>query len=142
MGARFKLTDHDVALAGPELALWKKVEPILKQEPLKPPVLHELAKKVNLPVAATDKLLGNCVKFGLVLKPVKNRFFLPEAINQLKQTAMNLADESDQGKFTVIEFRDRVGIGRNLCIEILEYFDRSGFTRRDADHRTIQDPSR
>ncbi|HAD70953.1 MAG TPA: hypothetical protein DCF94_02920, partial [Gammaproteobacteria bacterium] len=29
-------------------------------------------------------------------------------------------------------------IGRNLCIEILEYFDRIGFTRRDGNTRYVR----
>ena len=115
---------------------------MLKKDMLKPPVLHELAKAVNLPPAAVEKLLTNCLKFGLVVRPVKNRFFLPEAIQTLKKISIELAESKEDGKFTVIEFRDRVGIGRNLCIEILEHFDHTGFTRRLADHRIIQDKTR
>jgi hypothetical protein len=38
----------------------------------------------------------------------------------------------------VIAFRDASGIGRNLCIEILEYFDAKGFTRREGNSRLIR----
>ena len=34
-------------------------------------------------------------------------------------------------------FRDRSGIGRNLAIEVLEYFDRIKFTRRVGDAHVI-----
>ena len=39
--------------------------------------------------------------------------------------------------FSVKEFRDRSGIGRNLAIEILEFFDKSGFTWRGGDTRKV-----
>ena len=37
--------------------------------------------------------------------------------------------------FTVQEYRDAAGIGRNLCIELLEHFDHQGLTRRDGNQR-------
>ena len=52
-----------------------------------------------------------------------------------EQLATN--NTSDEG-FSVIQFRDASGIGRNLCIEILEYFDKVGFTRRDGNSRYLR----
>jgi selenocysteine-specific elongation factor len=40
----------------------------------------------------------------------------------------------------VKQYRDQTGIGRNLSIEILEYFDRQGVTRRIGDVRQIMRP--
>lgn len=34
-------------------------------------------------------------------------------------------------------FRDAMGLGRNVTIEVLEYFDLLGFTDRDGDTRII-----
>jgi selenocysteine-specific elongation factor len=48
-----------------------------------------------------------------------------------------LAESSPEGRFTAAEFKDRSGIGRNLTIEVLEYLDRVGVTRRDGDARTV-----
>ena len=39
------------------------------------------------------------------------------------------------------QFRDATGIGRNLAIEVLEYFDRVGFTRRSHEGRRILKPA-
>ena len=54
------------------------------------------------------------------------------------QKAINLAHrlESPEG-FVVREFRDLIGLGRNACIDILEYLDRSGVTRRIGDRRRV-----
>jgi selenocysteine-specific elongation factor len=46
------------------------------------------------------------------------------------------------GEFTVKAYRDRAGIGRNAVIEILEYFDRVGYTRRLDQVRRIRKPAR
>ena len=69
----------------------------------------------------------------------ENRYFLPETIMELAELTENLVDEiPEQNGFTVIQFRDQSGIGRNLCIEILEYFDRVGFTKRAGNARFLR----
>ena len=58
---------------------------------------------------------------------------------QLAEFTEKVATDSDEADgFSVIQFRDASGIGRNLCIEILEYFDRVGFTRREGNSRFIR----
>ena len=49
-----------------------------------------------------------------------------------------MSENLDEEGFSVLQFRDASEIGRNLCIEILEYFDRVGFTRRDENTRHIR----
>ena len=39
--------------------------------------------------------------------------------------------------FTVRQFRDASGVGRNVVIEVLEYFDGRGFTQRIGDTRRV-----
>jgi selenocysteine-specific elongation factor len=48
---------------------------------------------------------------------------------------------SPNGQFSVKQYRDRAGIGRNSVIEILEYFDRVGYTRRIDQVRQIRQPA-
>jgi selenocysteine-specific elongation factor len=49
-----------------------------------------------------------------------------------------VSEHLDEEGFSVIQFRDASKIGRNLCIEILEYFDKVGFTRRDGNMRHVR----
>ncbi len=78
--------------------------------------------------------MPSLVKFRLCIQISTNRYYLPDQIAQLSQTAIDLAEHDD---FTVRAFRDSTGVGRNIVIEILEYFDRKGFTRRNGDVRQI-----
>ena len=72
---------------------------------------------------------------------IKNRYFLKHAMQVLRELAKEVAD-ANKGQFTVIQFRDHSGLGRNLCIELLEHLDAKGFTKRMGDQRIIQDSSR
>ncbi len=141
-GQLYKLTQYAPSLSPAAQKFWEKLEPLLTDEPTKPPVIHDLAKRLGLPPTAVEKLLDNLLKAGLIVRPVKNRVFLPRAVSALKQQAIALAEKSVNGQFTVIEFRDLTGIGRNLCIEMLEHFDNTGFCKRFDNHRIIQDKSR
>ena len=69
----------------------------------------------------------------------ENRYYLPETIMNLAEFTEKLSKSSpEEESFSVIQFRDESGIGRNLCIEILEYFDRVGFTRRNENTRVLR----
>jgi selenocysteine-specific elongation factor len=53
------------------------------------------------------------------------------------ETTESLAAEQN---FTVANFKDELGIGRKLAIEILEFFDSINFTQRKGNERTISNP--
>ena len=122
---------YSIQLSDREKKLWRAVEEILQQSATRPPVIHDLAQQLNIQPKALEQTLGQVVKLGLLVRPVKNRFFLPAALDELKGKLNDIPGET----FTVQQYRDIAGIGRNLCIEILEYFDRLGITRRIGDHR-------
>jgi selenocysteine-specific elongation factor len=64
--------------------------------------------------------------------------FTHNLLPNLQASLKHWQASKEDGAFSVIEFRDASGIGRNLCIEILEYFDGRGFTRRDGNARLIR----
>ena len=49
----------------------------------------------------------------------------------------SFADISPEGAFTVATFKERCGLGRNVTIQILEYLDKMGATRRTGDTRIV-----
>ncbi len=127
---------HQARLTDAESRLWHRLEPILKESPTRPPVVHELAKLLSMPPKALETQLNRLVQLELLVRPVPNRYFLPAAVLELHRTAIALAATRPAG-FTVQEFRDATAIGRNLSIELLEYFDRKGITSRFGDHRKL-----
>jgi selenocysteine-specific elongation factor len=53
--------------------------------------------------------------------------------------ARHLQDE--HGSIKAAAWRDRIAIGRKRSIQLLEHFDRIGFTRRIGDQRKIREDS-
>jgi selenocysteine-specific elongation factor len=66
-----------------------------------------------------------------------DNFFSRSAVEAMARIAMRLAEQSPNGTFTAAEFRDRLDNGRKVAIQILEFFDRHGFTIRRQDSRRI-----
>ena len=86
---------------------------------------------------AVERFLKRAERQGLVARVADNRFFLPETLARLAEIARELADGSPEGTFTAATFKERCGLGRNLAIQILEYLDKLGATRRTGDTRVV-----
>lgn len=134
-GSLWALPGHAASLSKREAALFAKAEPLLAANPSRPPVVHELAAAMKIPPQELGKALEAAAKLGLLLRPARNRYYLPEGMASLRASLEALA--AAKGSFTVQDFRDATGIGRNLSIEILEHFDRAGLTRRTGDARRL-----
>jgi selenocysteine-specific elongation factor len=116
-----------------------RVRPLLLKAGHVAPRTRELMEMTGIPLKALDRLLRQINKAGTLIKVAENRYYLPETIVEIAELVETLInDNDDDGGFTVIQFRDASGIGRNLCIEILEYFDRIGYTRRDENRRFLR----
>ncbi|MCC5885384.1 MAG: selenocysteine-specific translation elongation factor [Gammaproteobacteria bacterium] len=134
---RFHLPDHRPRLDPKDAARWQRIAPHLKQQPRQPPVVHDLARTLDMDPGELDSLLGRITFSGGLIRVARNRFLLPEAVIELAAVAASLGHSSDSGSFDARTFRDAAGIGRNLAIDLLEYFDRMGLTRRFGDQRRV-----
>ena len=114
---------------------WKQVGGLLGKDRLRPPVLHELSLCLGTDAKLIRKKLLRLVRWKLVVQVSDNRFFLTDQISRLADHVMQASADSTDGRFTAGEYRDRTGIGRNVTIEVLEYFDRIKLTGVDSNAR-------
>ena len=136
-GRHLRIPEHEPRLSPRDAALWSKVSLHLGEDAVKPPVLAELAGSLGVDRQFLALFLGRSAGRGLLVKVADNRFYHPAAIRRLAEVAERLADAADDGRFDARTFRDRSGIGRNLTIQVLEYFDGAGLTRRIGDARIV-----
>ncbi len=138
-GTLLHLPTHEIVLSLEESAFLAKVRPLLVKAGDIPPRTRELVEQTGIPLKNLEQILKQISKAGNLIRIAENRYYLPETIMALAEFTEQLAEtDSDGTGFSVIQFRDASGIGRNLCIEILEYFDRIGFTRRDGNSRHLR----
>jgi selenocysteine-specific elongation factor len=83
-------------------------------------------------------LMQKLARQGKVYQVVRDLFYAPEAVASLASIVMEM-DQTAEG-VNAAAFRDRTGIGRKRCIQILEFFDRVGYTRRMRDTHSLRNP--
>ena len=140
LGAGYCLPGFEPTLSKKDTALWNKIKPILEDDFTKPPVVRELADRLDTDHKGLEKFLVRAAKLGMVRQVAKNRFFLPEAVLELAMIVEALGAAAPEDGFGAAEFRDRSNVGRNLAIEVLEFFDKSGLTWRKGDTRKTLKP--
>ncbi len=134
------LATHQPVMAAADSALWGDLEPLLREHPLRPPPVHNLASAMAMEVAELRRRLASLARWGLVEQVADNRFFAADQMARLRALAVEAAAQAEDGQFSAGAFRDLSGIGRNLTIEVLEYFDRTGVTNRDHEGRRTIHP--
>jgi len=134
-GPYLRLPAHRPSLSAQDEALWQRFAPLLAGDGAKPPRVHELAAALGMEPKAVTDFLQRAARAGRVHRVAPNRFFLPDSVRRLVDLAVSLDEESERRGFAAARYRDRSGLGRNLTIEVLEFLDSSGYTRRVGDLR-------
>lgn len=138
-GPWLHLPDHRVQLAAEDEALRERLWPLLLAGGFDPPWVRDLAGAVQQDEASVRLLLRKLARLGLLHQVVKDLFYPEPTLHSLVHHALTL--EQQHGGLRVIDWRDRIAVGRKRSIQLLEYFDRIGFTRRLATERRIRGDS-
>jgi selenocysteine-specific elongation factor len=131
-GPWLHLPGHQVRLSEEDEALWLQLQPLFEQPGFAPPWVRDLGHDE----AAVRGLLRKMARLGLMHQVVRDLFYTDSMIRRLAAMLLQLADANPV--IQVAAFRDAVGLGRKRSIQILEYFDRIGLTRRFGDRRQVR----
>ena len=141
IGGALRQPGFQPRMAAADAKLWNRIGPLLEAGGLRPPIVRELAAETGLDGKAAERFLVRCTGLGLVIRVTANRFYPPQSVIALATAAEAVAARAPGGLFSAAAYRDHTEIGRNLTIEVLEYFDRVGFTGREGDARLIRRPA-
>ena len=136
-GPQLRLPGHRALLSAQDEALWEKCAPLIAGAEGRPPRVLELAAQLSMTPKTLTDFLQRVARVGRVQRVAQNRWFLADAVERLVALAATLDAESGSAGFSAAAYRDRSGLGRNLTIEVLEFLDKSGHTRRAGDLRRI-----
>ena len=101
------------------------------------PVLSELQRDAQLDETSLKLALKYGTERGFLHRINATRYALTTTLLDFAETSESLASERS---FSVADFKDELGIGRKLAVEILEFFDSINFTQRQGNERTIANP--
>jgi selenocysteine-specific elongation factor len=137
-GAWLYLPGHVVVLSQDDQELLDKLAPLIAAGGFDPPWVRELAAAVREPQERVRAVLRKRLAQGGVYQVVRDLFYDPGRIGELAAIA---GDCSREGGVSAARFRDAVGLGRKRAIQILEFFDRVGYTRRVRDAHVLRPDS-
>src|SRR5450830_1517217 len=137
-GAWLHLPGHRVQLSAAEQTLWQPLQASLQAGCYDPPWVRDLARDHHGTEEGVRQLLRKQARQGLVFQVVKDLFYAAGAMDELAALVARLAAEQPQGLVEAAGFRDATGLGRKRAIQILEFFDRVGYTRRVRDAHLLR----
>jgi len=128
------LPEHKAGFTAEQDAVWQKVAALFGDEPW---WVRDLARETNTDEQLMRQVLRHAAQQGMIVAIVKDRYYRNDRIVAFA----NLIRELDQarGSTCAADFRDRLNVGRKLAIQILEYFNRIGFTRRRGNDHVLRD---
>jgi selenocysteine-specific elongation factor len=138
-GPWLHLPEHTVALSPEDEALARKLQPLIATGRFDPPWVRELAAVSHEPEERVRDVLRKSVTQGTVYQVVRDLFYDRESIGQLAAIITKIAQE--HGGVDAASYRDALGLGRKRTVQILEFFDRVGYTRRVRNSHVLRQDS-
>ena len=137
-GAFLRLPGHEVKLSPEDESLYARILPqLLGEARFRPPRVRDFATEFGLDERDIRRVLRLTQRLGRTDQIAQDHFFAREVTREMTRILRDTADRSEDGWFTAAAFRDRVQNGRKVAIQILDFFDRVGFTLRRGDLRRI-----
>ncbi len=100
--------------------------------------VRDLAREVHVEESLMRAVLRQAAQQGMITAIVEA--IVTTANDRIVQFAQRVRElDRLRGSTCAADFRDTLNVGRKLAIQILEYFDRIGFTRRRGNDHILRD---
>jgi selenocysteine-specific elongation factor len=117
---------------------WQQLETRMQARGLSIPLRSEIQQDTGFDAKHLEMLTRPAIKKGDLFEIGEKRLALPATLLELANLVKQFTYAS--GGISVIEAKQVFGLGRNLTIEILEFFDHIGYTKRSGNVRLLADP--
>ncbi|RKP46575.1 selenocysteine-specific translation elongation factor [Pararobbsia silviterrae] len=138
-GPWLHLPDHVPALDDAERTQGDDVLARVRAGRFDPPWVREIGTASGLGEDRARRIMQRLAQRAELHQIVRDLFYDPAAIAELAALARSVAT-SPGDRVTAAAFRDATGLGRKRAIQVLEFFDRLGYTRFHRDAHWIRAP--
>ena len=122
------------------MSWWFDIEKKFKKYGFQPPKIREISLEIGIDLKALEPILNKALSFGYLVQVNKSRYILTSCFKDIGCIFEEIFNKENIEKINVQMFSQHIKISRNLSIEILEYFDEIGFTKRLDEGRVILKP--
>lgn len=134
--------DAEIGLAGREVkadpfeaGLRARIEGAFRAARFSAPLEDEVRTKLGLNPSAFNPVLAGLLRSGDLVRLAPKVIYHREAVDAARVAVSGLIER--HGSVTIAELRDRLGLSRKYAQAILEYFDKTGFTKRIEDRHVL-----
>ena len=134
------LPGHRVSITCADREQFSELRPLLDATHYNPPRVRDVFKATGTPEPVVRQLFKRLARAGELYPVAHDHYFTATAVAELAGIVRQLNEE--QGAARAAAFRDITyhggGGGRKVAIQILEFFDRVGYTRRVRDDHVLR----
>ncbi len=135
-GTWLHLPDHAARLNEAEQKLAQKLLPLLAEGGFDPPWVRDLARDCAASEPMVRQTLAGLARRGEAFQVVKDLYYPLASVERLAGIARDCLEKPEG--LQAASFRDATGLGRKRAIQLLEFFDRVGYTRRVKDTHLLR----
>ena len=136
-GGKISIKDIEPVVPAVDLVNWEMIKEVIARYHQQIPTLANINDELSLDSSVLQLALKIAVKDRRAFKIGESRFLLPNTLIFYADKIKTFSRE--KSSFSVVEVKNLLSLGRNSCIDLLEYFDLIGFTKRFGAERIIID---
>jgi selenocysteine-specific elongation factor len=133
------LPTHRASVSAADRALFAVLKPLLDTAPWNPPRVRDVSRATGTPEESVRQLFKRIARAGELYPVAHDHYYTAAAVAELAGIVCTL--NAEQGAAQIASLRDRIadggGGGRKVATQILEFFDRIGYTRRVRDDHVL-----
>lgn len=133
-GPWLHIPGHAVHLTAQEAELAERILPLLEAGGFNPPWVRDITAQLNEAEDVVRYTLLKLLRRGEVYQIVRDLYYHRTQVIRLAEV---VAEAGADDGLSAAEFRDLINQGRKRSIQILEFFNRAGYTRRLRDRHVI-----
>lgn len=134
---KFSIKGIEPVVPAVDLVNWEMIKEAIARYDQQIPTLANIKDELSLDSSVLQRALKIAVKDRQAFMIGESRFLLPDTLSFFAEKIKNFSRE--KSSFSVVEVKNLLSLGRNSCIDLLEYFDLIGFTKRFGAERIIID---
>jgi selenocysteine-specific elongation factor len=134
------LPAHRASVSAADRELFAVLKPLLDAAPYNPPRVRDVFKASGTPEETVRQLFKRLARAGELYPVAHDHYYTTAAVAELADIVRELNDE--HGAARAAALRNVIscdgGGGRKVAVQILEFFDRIGYTRRVRDDHVLR----
>ena len=134
---KFSIKGIEPVVPAVDLVNWEMIKEAIARYHQQIPTLANIKAELSLDSSVLQRALKIAVNDRQAFMIGVSRFLLPDPLCFFAEKIKTFSRE--KSSFSVVEVKNLLSLGRNSCIDLLEYFDLIGFTKRIGPERVLID---